>query len=220
MPELRFGRIAACGTGRQTVLGAILAMATLSSVVIPAFAAEPAGRVAEAEGRSTGLHEGAIRQLARDADVFLQELVQTSAGARLALALGVDTRVLLGERTRLKIERSVVDRGGTMLLQSGAILFDRPNDSPQKGFVVRTSFAIVAARGTEFYVGPDVRPDKTGIEVFVARGSVTVRNNAGRVRVRAGEGTAVPSPDVAPEEPRAWGEPRIQAAYERAGASR
>jgi hypothetical protein len=85
--------------------------------------------------------------------VFLQELVQTAAGARLALALGVDTRVLLGERTRLKIEKSVVEQGGTVLLESGALLFDRPDAGGPTDLSVRTPFAIIAARGTEFFVG-------------------------------------------------------------------
>jgi ferric-dicitrate binding protein FerR (iron transport regulator) len=183
-------------------------------------AADPAGRVDQAEGKATGMLDGSVRDLEANADVFLQELVQTSAEARLALALGADTRVLLGERTRLKIEKSIVEKGGTVLLESGAMLFDRPDSAGPDGFVVRTPFAIIAARGTEFFVGPDVRPDKAGIEVFVERGMVTVRNNAGRVELTAGEGTAVPSPDLPPSEPAAWGASRIAAAYARVGEER
>jgi ferric-dicitrate binding protein FerR (iron transport regulator) len=100
------------------------------------------------------------------------------------------------------------------------LLFDRPDGAGADGFVVRTPFAIIAARGTEFFVGPDVRPDKAGIEIFVQRGVVTVRNNAGRVQLGAGEGTSVSSPDAAPEDPRPWGAPRIAAAYERVGEPR
>lgn len=184
------------------------------------LAADPAGRVDQAKGKATGMLDGSVRDLAANADVFLQELVQTSAEGRLALALGADTRVLLGERTRLKIEKSIVEQGGTVLLESGALLFDRPDAGGADGFVVRTPFAIIAARGTEFYVGPDVRPDKQGIEIFVERGAVTVRNNVGQVEVRAGEGTTVPSPDGPPGRVHAWGEERIAAAYARVGESR
>jgi len=173
-----------------------------------AAAADPAGRVDRAQGRSTGLLGGSLRSLESGADVFLQELVQTYAGARLALALGAETQVLLGERTRLKIEKSIVEQGGTVLLERGALLFDRPEDAGVEGFVVRTPFAIVAARGTRFFVGPS----NDVIGVFCERGSVSVRNNGGRVVLGPGEGTNLTSPDVAPTPPVPWGAPRIQAA--------
>ena len=172
-----------------------------------AFADDPAGRVNTAKGRATGLLNGALRELQARSDVYLQELLQTGAGARLGMELG-RTRVDLGERTRLKIEKSLVDRGGQLLLERGALLFDRPDDEPEAGLVVRTPFAIVAARGTRFFIGPS----KDVIGVFVERGSVRVRNNAGAVTLDAGEGTDLTSPDIAPTPPARWGAPRIAAA--------
>ena len=172
------------------------------------LAAEHAGRVDDAQGQSTGLLEGSVRTLSRNADIFLQELVQTQADARLALALGPRTRVMLGERTRLKIEKSIVEHGGTVLLERGALLFDSPDSAAGGDFVVRTPFAIVAARGTRFFVGPS----KGVIGVFCERGSVTVRNRGGRVVLHPGEGTDLTSPDVPPTPPAQWGAPRIEAA--------
>jgi ferric-dicitrate binding protein FerR (iron transport regulator) len=193
---------------RRAFAAAMLALAYTFATPVGALAAEAAGRVEEAKGRSTGLLEGSIRTLKRDADVFLQELVQTGASARLALALGINTRVQLGERTRLKIEKKIVEHGGTVLLERGALLFDSGESSDAGGFVVRTPFAIVAARGTRFFVGPS----KGVIGVFCERGSVSVRNRGGRVVLRPGEGTDLTSPDVPPTPPAAWGAPRIEAA--------
>jgi ferric-dicitrate binding protein FerR (iron transport regulator) len=190
---------------RRAILAGAIAM-----FASPAAAADPAGRVDLAKGDSTGLLGGAVRSLDLDSDVFLQEFVQTSLGARLGMALGKNTRVVLGERTRLKIERSVVDRGGTLLLERGALLFDHAGPSRGAGneAVVRTPLAIIAARGTRFFVGPS----NGVIGVFVAEGVASVRNRAGKVMLKAGQGTDLTSPNVAPEEAHAWGAARIAAA--------
>lgn len=193
---------------RRSVLLALLALGCWPALSHPVQAADSAGRVHSARGRSTGLLGGSLRDLAMQSDVFLQELVQTGAGARLGLALGAETRVNLGERTRLKIEKSLVEHGGELLLERGALLFDRPDAAAGRDPIVRTPFAIIAARGTRFFVGPS----KDVIGVFVERGVVSVRNNAGQVVLEAGEGTDLTSPDVAPTPPARWGAARIQAA--------
>ena len=74
--------------------------------------------------------------------------------------------------------------------------------------MTRTPFAVIAARGTRYFVGPSA--DVIG--VFCESGSVSVRNNGGRVTLRAGEGTNLTSPDVAPTPAVEWGAPRIEAA--------
>ncbi len=196
-----------CPTDRRSFLAGVLAACLGVAGGRTAAAADPAGRVDSAKGRSTGVLDGAVRELQVRSEVFLQELVQTFAQARLHLALG-ETRVSLGERTRLKIERAVVERGGQLLLERGALLFDRPEGSSGGEPVVRTPFAIIAARGTRFFVGPS----NGVIGVFVERGAVSVRNNAGAVVLEAGEGTNLTSPDVAPTPPVEWGAARIAAA--------
>jgi len=187
-------------------------LASCASTVLPslASAADPAGRVEMAKSRATALLDGPARDLREDADLFLQELVQTFAGARLALALGADTRVNLGERTRFRIEQSVVDRGGVLLLERGALLFDRPDSAEHGEAIVRTPFAIIAARGTRFFVGPS----NGVVGVFLERGAATVRNNGGRVVLQAGEGADLVSPDVPPTPPHPWGAARIAAALD------
>lgn len=194
--------------GRRQALLSMFAIAAGLLLSRPALALDPAGFVAKARGRSTGRLDGSVRDLGAESELFLQELVQTYASARLEMALGTETRVTLGERTRLKIEKSLVDRGGVLLLERGALLFDRHDGGKASGGVVRMPFAIIAARGTRFFVGPS----NDVIGVFVERGSVSVRNNGGRVVLEAGEGTNLTSPDVAPTPPVMWGAARIQAA--------
>lgn len=195
---------------RRAILGGFLAIGCSLAVPRFAFAAAPAGRVDSARGQATGLLDGALRELSSGSDVFLSELVQTDAASRLEIGLGAQTRVSLGERTRLKIEQSVVDQGGELVLERGALLFDRPDAAGGTEPVIRTPFAIIAARGTRFFVGPS----NDVIGVFVERGTVAVRNDAGEVVLQAGQGTDLIAADVAPTPPKEWGAARIAAALE------
>jgi ferric-dicitrate binding protein FerR (iron transport regulator) len=193
---------------RRTFVAGTLALAAFVTLPLSGLAAESAGRVEEAEGSSTGLLEGLIRDLGPGADVFLQEIVQTGSDARLTLAFAAATRLKLGERTRVRIDKSLVERGGELTFARGAILFERPASDRRGDFVVKTPFAIIAARGTTFWAGPS--NDVVG--VFVQDGVVTVRNRGGAVTLGAGQGTDLTAPDVAPTPPKAWGEARIAAA--------
>src|SRR5215204_7207679 len=76
---------------RQAVTTGMLAVTYTLAISGAVLAADPAGRVDKAEGQSTGLLEGSVRMLSTNAEIFLQELVQTQAGARLALGLGPRT---------------------------------------------------------------------------------------------------------------------------------
>jgi hypothetical protein len=167
-----------------------------------------AGRVLSVLGQSTGQSGGKQRALGDGDSVFLDELIRTGAAARLSLRLGQATRLSLGERTRLRIDRYLVNRGGEMVLERGAILFDRP-DSPASGSMnVATPFALIAARGTKFFAGPS----QGVFGVFVEHGLVTVRNRAGAVTLTDGLGTNLRSMRVKPTPPKPWGLARIQAA--------
>jgi ferric-dicitrate binding protein FerR (iron transport regulator) len=193
---------------RRGVTLGLLALGAWLALPERSRGAETVGAVEQAEGRSTGLLEGLIRNLGLGSDVFLQEIVQTGDGARLAIAFGPDSRLKLGERTRIRIERSLVEQHGELTFARGAMLFERPDAGPHPQTVVKTPFAIIAARGTAFWAGPS-----NGVfGVFVQRGRVTVRNRAGRVTLRRGLGTDLTSPDVAPTRPKAWGAARIAAA--------
>ena len=72
---------------RRSVLIGLLAVGCWPALSYPARAAEAAGRVRSATGRSTGLLNGSLRDLTMQADVFLQELVQTGRGPASASRL-------------------------------------------------------------------------------------------------------------------------------------
>jgi hypothetical protein len=175
-----------------------------------ASAQEPveAGSVVDARGPATSSREGQRRKLLVGAVVFLEDLLGTGPAARLSVRLGTATRLSLGERTRVRIDKMLMDRGGELTLERGAMLFDRPADQPSGDLDVVTPFGLIVARGTTFWAGPS--QGKFG--VFVQHGVVTVRTRAGEVSLTQGMGTDLTSIDVAPTPPKAWGAPRIRAA--------
>ena len=194
---------------RRTVTGGMLSLAAFAALPRVAFAADPIGSVSAAQGSSTGLLEGIIHDLASGSEIFLQQIIQTGQGARLAIALGENTSLKLGERTRVRINEDLVGQGGVIELASGAMLFERPDSGSHGELQVNTPFAVIAARGTTFWNGPS--NDVVG--VFVQSGEVSVRNRGGRVTLTAGQGTDLVSPDASPTVPKEWGQARIDAAF-------
>jgi hypothetical protein len=193
---------------RRAMATGLLTAAAALALPLPAMAAQAVGAVDAAKGSTTGLLEGRIRELSTGAEVYLQEIVQTGSGARLSIVLGPETKLKLGERTRIRIDKNIVAEGSELTLDSGAVLFDRPDSAPQAEIVMKTPFAVIAARGTGFWAGPS--NGVTGI--FASHGVITVSNNAGEVTLTAGLGTDLTDPNVAPTPPKKWGEARVQAA--------
>jgi ferric-dicitrate binding protein FerR (iron transport regulator) len=172
----------------------------------PARAVEPVGAVEEITGEAFAELESARRALDRAAPVFLSEEVVTGAASRLAMRLGRETTVKLGEQARLKIDRFLVNAGGEMTLRSGPMLFDgRPH---RAGVQIRSPFALIAVRGTRFFAGPS----NGRFGVFVARGAVTVSAADQQVVLREGEGTDIAVPGAVPTPVKRWGAERIRAA--------
>jgi ferric-dicitrate binding protein FerR (iron transport regulator) len=191
-----------------SVLPLLAALLAAPAGSIAASAADAVGEVASARGKATGILSGTARELAPGADVFLDETLQTSAQSRLSLQLGTDTKLQLGERTKLKIDKAIVEQGGEIVLERGAMLFDRVDSGKGGSLVVRTPFSVIATRGTAFFVGPS--NGVTG--VFVQRGVVAVRTKGGTVALQPGEGTHLTSARAAPTPPKKWGAARVAAA--------
>jgi hypothetical protein len=172
----------------------------------PARAVEQVGSVQDVTGEAFGELESARRPLDRAAPVFLSEEVMTGAASRLAMRLGHDTTVRLGEQARLKIDRFLVNAGGEMTLRSGPLLFD--GQPRRAGVQIRSPFALIAVRGTRFFAGPS--NDRFG--VFVARGSVAVTSAGQQVILHQGDGTDIISPGTPPTPVKRWAPERIRAA--------
>jgi hypothetical protein len=184
------------------------ALALLMSRPASAQRAEQAGLVEEINGQGFAEAGAARRALAREAPVFIADRVRTGDASRLTMQLGRRTRVRLGEQARITIDRYLVDAGGEITLESGAMLFDRRSGSTPAPVQVRSPFGLIAVRGTRFFAGPS-----GGVfGVFVQRGRVVVAGGGQQVVLRSGEGTDIRYPGAAPTPPRAWGEPRIRAA--------
>ncbi len=172
----------------------------------PARSAERVGSVEDVTGEAFAERESVRRTLDRAAPVFLSEEIETGVASRLAMRLGRDTTVRLGEQARLKIDRFLVDAGGDMTLLSGPLLFD--GQPRRAGVQIRSPFALIAVRGTRFFAGPS--NDRFG--VFVARGSVAVTSAGQQVILRQGEGTDIASPGTPPTPVKRWAPERIRAA--------
>ena len=158
--------------------------------------AEPVGSVEEVKGEAFAEARAERRTLGRAAPLFINDLVGTGADSRLTLQLGKDTTLRVGQQARLTIDRFLVNAGGEITLRSGAILFDRPAGSPPARMQIRSSFGLIAVRGTRFFAGPSA-----GVfGVFVERGRVTVSAAGVRVSLRkAKEPTSrVPAPPLLP----------------------
>ena len=149
-------------------------------VGIPARAVERVASVEDVKGEAFAELEAVRRTLDRAAPVFLGDEVATGVASRLGMRLGRDTKIRLGEQARLKIDRFLVDAGGEMTLRSGPLLFDRPPRSARAGLQIRSPFALIAVRGTQFFAGPS----NGRFGVFVAHDSVAVSSEIGRASCR------------------------------------
>jgi hypothetical protein len=88
---------------------------------------EAIGTVSRIQGEASGVHGGATRALGLNASVFLNEVVSTGAAARLEVTFKDSTRLTLGEKTKLTLDRFVFNpaarRGRIRFRVSGAFRF-------------------------------------------------------------------------------------------------
>src|SRR5262245_41216609 len=172
------------------------------------YAQERAGSVAEAKGDAFAEAGTQRRTLDRLSPLFINDTVSTGQAARLAMHLGMDTTLRVGELARLTIDRFLINAGGTITLESGPILFDRPVGAPPLAMQIRSTFGLIAVRGTRFFAGPSA-----GVfGVFVERGSVSVTAAGVEVVLEPGQGTNIARAGDMPTPPTAWGAQRISAA--------
>jgi ferric-dicitrate binding protein FerR (iron transport regulator) len=174
-----------------------------------AFGAEPAGAVEIARGECYALAAAARRPLAPASEVFVGDAVGTGPQSALGLHLGAATQVKLGAEARLRIDRFLVNAGGTLVLERGAMVYDHDASAGQTNATVRSPFGLVAVRGTRFFAGPS-----NGVfGVFVERGAVTVTGVRTTVLLVSGFGTDIGQPGGEPTEPHPWGAGRIASAF-------
>jgi FecR protein len=195
---------------RRSFVG--MTVAAVASILAPGARAEPAeqvGSVEDLKGQAFAEKDSVRRELERAAPLFVRDQIGTGAESRLTMRLGRDTTLKLGEQARLTIDRYLVDAGGEIALESGAMLFERPAGAAPAPVRIRSGFGLIAVRGTRFWGGPS----NNVFGVFVERGRVVVSAAGRRVILRAGQGTDIRQPGAPPTPPARWGEPRIRAAF-------
>lgn len=171
----------------------------------PAFSAEAVvGSVSEITGDVFAELNDQRRKLARKSSIFLNDTLKTAARSRLSAVLARKTNLRLGAETSVRIDRFIVDSGGELVLDSGALLVDT-RGKLLKSLEVQSPFALIAVRGTRFFAGPI-----DGIfGVFVARGAVDVSGGGSTARLNTGEGTDIARSGDPPGPVKMWGQPKI-----------
>jgi len=195
---------------RREVLGFVGTLLASAAFAAPARAAAgPAGRVEEIRGEAFADASNQHRPLEKASSVFVGDRVATGASSRLTMLLGADTTIKLGENAQLVIDQFLSTTGGEITLQAGPVLFDRPNGARTMPVTIRSSYGLIAVRGTKFFAGPS-----NGVfGVFVDHGTVAVSGGGSEVVLQAGQGTNLDSPGAKPTAAVAWGEARIRAAF-------
>lgn len=186
----------------------------LTACLVAATAPKPseadsvvAGLVEALSGQAVAEQASSRRALAPRADVFLGDDVMTAENSRALLRLGRDTSLRLGASTQVRIDRFIINAGGTLTLEAGPLLLEKTPDTA--GDVrIRGSFGLITVRGTQVFVGPS--RGVTGI--FVVRGLITVTAAGVSFAMQTGEGTDIASPSSRPTQPAVWGDARIREA--------
>jgi len=173
-----------------------------------ATAQEAIGAVSRIQGEARGTRGGTTQALSINTSVFPNEVVSTGEGGRLEITFTDDTRLTLGEKAKLTLNRYVFDpAAGSGMIRfkvAGALRFLSGQILKLRTSVVRitTPVAVVGVRGTEFWAGPI---DNQALGVLLIEGAVSVSNAAGQQILRqAGQGTNIAAPGAAPGPVTFW----------------
>jgi hypothetical protein len=195
----------------------VIAIALLCGFVRePVEAQEAIGTVSRTQGEVSGTRAGTTGALRLNAPVFPNEIVSTGDAARLEITFADDTRLTLGEKAKLTLDRYVFDpaaRSGILKFGvAGAFRFlsGQLSKLASADASVTTPFATVGIRGTEFWGGPI---DNQVLGVFLIQGVVSVSSAAGQqILNRAGQGTNIAVPGAAPGPVTFWPQDKVNRA--------
>jgi len=205
-PQRHSGRLVM----RREVIGLMMGTALASILTAPSIAADAAGLVQDITGEAFAVASNQHRALQKSSQVYVGDSVATGPSSRLTMLLGEDTTIRLGENARLVIDQFLSTTGGEISLPAGPMLFERPDGSRPMPVKIKSSYGLIAVRGTTFFAGPS--NDVFG--VFVQHGTVSVSNAGGEVALNAGEGTNLANPGAKPTAPVLWGAERIRKAFD------
>lgn len=202
----RRSTLAMIGWGAATIAAGLF----LPAAPIHAAGPQSAGQVDYLKGGATAVNDGALRELAERAPVFLREVVKTQAKTRMGLRLGSRTRLKLGENAQVRIDKYVIDAGGEIDLVEGAIQFERTGPPAKDELKFRSSYGLIAVRGTRFFAGPS----RGVFGVLVGSGRVAVTSGGQTVLVGPQQGTDIAAPGAPPTPVMTWDYSRIREALQ------
>ncbi len=195
----------------------IVAAALLSGFAGGHAAAQQAiGAVSRIQGAASGARGGAGRPLGLNAPVFRNEIVSTGKDARLEVTFKDETRVTLGEKARLTLDRYVFNpTAGTGTIKFGVVgafkfLSGQVSKQANADVSVATPVATIGVRGTQFWGGPI---DNQALGVFLIEGAVSVSNATGaQILNQPGQGTNIAAPGASPGPVTFWPQGKVNRA--------
>jgi len=180
------------------------------------MAQEAIGAVSRVQGEASRTGGGATQALRLNAPVFLHDVVSTGEGARLEVTLADSSRLTLGEKAKLTLDRYVFDPAadsGTIRIEVvGAFRFVSGKVSKLANSAVSavTPIAAVGIRGTDFWAGPI---DNQALGVLLIEGAVSVANAAGeQLLSQPGQGTNIAAAGAAPGPVTFWPQDKVNRA--------
>jgi hypothetical protein len=187
----------------------IITVALLSGFVGGHAAAQEAiGAVSRIQGDARATRDGTTRTLGLHALVFSNEAVSTGEAARLEVTFIDKTRLTLGARAELTLDRYVFNRAaGGRTIKFGVVgafrfLSGRASKLANSDVSVTTPVATIGIRGTEFWAGP---VDDQALGVLLINGAVSVSNAGGQqILSRPGQGTNISRVGAAPGPVTFW----------------
>lgn len=172
-------------------------------------AAESIGSVTELTGSATADRAGRQVSLDIGTGVMVRDLIRTGSRSYLAMLLGNQTSMRLGQDTELLIDEYLLDVRGSFDLSNGALVFDRPENAAKTPTTVQTVFGQLGVRGTRFFAGPS----RGVFGVFVERGALDVTAAGVTQALGPGDGVNIKAPGEAASEVAKWGQGRIDEAF-------
>jgi hypothetical protein len=177
------------------------------------------GTVTRIQGEASGTLGNATRSLGLTTPVSLNEVVSTGDMARLEITFADHTRLTLGEKAKLTLDRYVFDAAaGTRTIRFGMVgafrfISGQVAKLASSDVSITTSVATLGIRGTEFWGGPI---DDQALGVFLIEGTVSVSNARGeQILSQPGQGTNIATPGAAPGPVTFWPQDRIDRALAR-----
>jgi hypothetical protein len=173
-----------------------------------AIAQEVIGAVTRIQGEASGTLGNATRSLGLAAPVSLNEVVSTGEAARLEVTFADNTRLTLGGKAKLTLDRYVFNSAaGSRTIRFGVVgafrfISGQVSKLATSDVSVTTSVATLGIRGTEFWGGPI---DNQALGVFLIEGTVSVSNALGeQILSQPGQGTNIATPGGVPGPVTFW----------------